>query len=101
MEIGPNWGEVCGSFLIIWQNNLLRGWNQKFQILINIHFLSRLIMGIDGCFPSAQGRQPTSVAAVHPSGGSIGEGDGGDSPPLRVERIFFLNIFIVHYWKNR
>ena len=27
--------------------------------------------------------------------------DGGIAPPpLRVEKIFFLNIFIVHYWKN-
>ena len=36
------------------------------------------------------------------SGGSIeGRAMGAIAPPppLRVEKIFFLNIFIVHYWK--
>ena len=26
---------------------------------LNIHFLPRLILGMDGCFPTAHGRQPT------------------------------------------
>ena len=38
------------------------------------------------------------LQSVLRSGGSIG-GRWGRSLPLRVENIFLLNIFIVHYWK--